>query len=66
VKEYELSPEEVEAIEELNALIKAYTMQREGALKMILKQHKLTGDYRFVGNKLVLYEPETQTKKANK
>lgn len=58
-REYKPSTEEQAFLAEIAAGIRALEMQTEGALKLMLRQQKLEGDFKFVGDKLVEQEKES-------
>jgi hypothetical protein len=52
-KEYKFTTEEMALLNDIAEQIKALQHQQEGALKLIMRQHKLEGEWRWAGDRLV-------------
>lgn len=53
MKEYNLSPEELEGVQEISKQIQELQQQYQGAIRMIAKIHGLQGNWNFEGTKFV-------------
>jgi hypothetical protein len=51
--EYTFSEDEMALLREIDAAVRELNQQHQGALRMIMKQNKLDGDWQFQGDKLV-------------